>query len=54
MYNYVNKEICFSCHSTLQIETIYFSSKDIAVQAMLQVGENRIKKYYFEIKEDIE
>ena len=52
MYNYANKEICFSCHSSLQIETIYFSSKEIAQKAMEYIGEDRLKKYYFEIQEE--
>ena len=29
---------------------IYFSSKEIAEQAVKEIGEERIKKYYFEVE----
>lgn len=41
----------FNCTTTKQIGAIYFSSEELANQAIEQVGKNRIKKYLFEVKE---
>lgn len=49
-YSYNTKHIgvegCFSAKQN----AIYFSSKEIAEQAVKEIGEERIKKYYFEVE----
>lgn len=45
----------FSIHHNCGIKcpvTIYFSSEDIAKQAIKTIGEDRLKKYYFEVNDN--
>lgn len=50
-YNYDSKNIDTGYDNTLRTHYIYFSSKEIAKQAIKHIGEERLKKYYFRIEE---
>lgn len=52
-YNYKDKfvDIVYSHFKKLG-ENIYFSSADIAKQAIKTIGEDRLKKYYFEVNDN--
>lgn len=50
-YCNVEKRICIDCWSTTQfMGCIYFSSKELAKQAVAKVGGDRIKKYLFGVE----
>lgn len=49
-YNYDSKNIDTGYDNTLRTHYIYFSSKEIAKQAIKHIGEERLKKYYFRIE----
>ena len=50
-YNSYNHEIEFDCDYFYNYGSVYFSSLELAQQAVKLIGEDRIKKYYFEVKE---
>ena len=50
-YNYDSKNIDTGYDDTLRTHYIYFSSKEIAKQAIKHIGEERLKKYYFRIED---
>lgn len=52
-YNYIEKKICPEgrCYSHCDAFNIYFTSVKLARKAIETIGENRIKKYYFDVKE---
>lgn len=52
MYNHTDKTFYICSQSYIQSETIYFSSKEIAQKAIKLIGEDRLKKYYFEVQEE--
>lgn len=51
-YNYVDKYVTtlFVSHPFI-ISAIAFSSEEIAEQAISAIGEERLKKYYFEVED---
>ena len=50
-YNHTAGRIEFSCHQyTDVLGTFYFSSKELAQQAIKKIGEDRIKKYLFGVE----
>lgn len=50
-YNHTASRIEFSCHQyTDVLGTFYFSSKELAEQAIQKVGKDRIKKYLFGVE----
>lgn len=52
VYNHCERSIDVVSDSYfLQVTSIYFSSRAIARSAVKEIGEERIKKYYFEVKE---
>ena len=50
-YNYDSKNFDTGYDDTLRTHYIYFSSKEIAKQAIKHIGEERLKKYYFRIED---
>ena len=52
MYNHTDKTFYICSQSYIQIETINFSSKEIAQKAIEYIGEDRLKRYYFEVQEE--
>ena len=50
-YNYVMKNIGVVYDTVLRTHCIYFSSKEIAEQAIDYIGEERLKKYYLGIED---
>lgn len=50
-YNYRDDEISIDFNKLFKRETLYFSSNIIAKEAIETIGEERLKKYYFEVKE---
>lgn len=50
-YNYDSKNIDTGYDDTLRTHYIYFSSKEIAKQAIDYIGEERLKKYYLGIED---
>lgn len=50
-YDYDSKNIDTGYDNTLRTHYIYFSSKEIAKQAIKHIGEERLKKYYFRIED---
>jgi len=52
MYNHTDKTFYICSQSYIQSETINFSSKEIAQKAIEYIGEDRLKKYYFEVQEE--
>lgn len=50
-YNYDLKNIDTGYDDTLRTHYIYFSSKEIAKQAIDYIGEERLKKYYLGIED---
>lgn len=51
-YNHIEKRVSVaSVLSKYQFDTIFFSSKEKAEDAIKEVGEDRIKKYLFKIKD---
>ncbi len=50
-YNYDLKNIDTGYDNTLRTHYIYFSSKEIAKQAIKHIGEERLKKYYFGVED---
>lgn len=52
-YNRRKSEIDVSCNNIFsQAAVIYFSSEKIAKEAIKTIGENRLKKYYFEVNDN--
>lgn len=49
-FNYFSKHI-HSYPNNVKSSDVYFSSKEIAEKAIETIGEDRLKKYYFEIGE---
>lgn len=49
-YNNVSKIIDFGFIHSMKSIDIYFTSREIAEQAVKEIGEERIKKYYFEVE----
>lgn len=49
-YNHYKKEIEAAGHATWQSIGIFFSSSQIAMQAVEEIGEDRIKKYLFGVE----
>jgi len=49
-YSYNTKHIGIEGRFSAKQNDIYFSSKEIAEQAVKEIGEERIKKYYFEVE----
>lgn len=50
-YNHRDKEIVIDYNTVYQFNSINFSSVKIAKQAVNTIGEERLKKYYFEVVE---
>lgn len=53
IYDNEDKEICidYYCYSKNNPFNIYFTSAELAKQAIEEIGEDRIKKYYFDVEE---
>ena len=51
IYHY-ESGVNLSCFYSICVSPIVFESKEIAEAAIAKIGEDRIKKYYFEIEED--
>ena len=49
-YNHYKKKIETTGHVTWQSIGIFFSSDQLAMQAVKEIGENRIKKYLFRVE----
>lgn len=49
MYDYNIKDIRCSCNGVFKTNSIYFRSKYEAERAITIIGEERLKKYYFEV-----
>lgn len=45
-YDYLEKKVCIYFTVDIKSNDIYFSSEEIAQQAIKEIGEERIKKYY--------
>ena len=45
-YDLINEEIVYCLNNFLKHNDIYFTSKEIAMNCVKEIGENRIKKYY--------
>lgn len=51
-FNHYENRICISACTYYQYtQCIYFTSSEIAQAAIQEIGEERLKKYYFEVKE---
>lgn len=50
-YDYSANNIVCKFKQYTRMSTIYFSSSDIAQQAIKTIGADRLKKYYFEVEE---
>lgn len=50
-YSYLNEKICIAHDDCTKIDAIFFTSKEIAKNAIKTIGEDRLKKYYFEVGE---
>ena len=50
-YSYINKRIQITCDNVVQCGQVHFTSREIAEEAIQAIGENRLKKYYFECEE---
>lgn len=50
-YNHTEREISIISKLIMQTAEIYFSSKSTAQAAIKEIGKERLKKYYFEVKE---
>lgn len=46
-----SKKILINVYTSCQTTFIYFTSKEIAASAIKAVGEDRLKKYYFEVND---
>lgn len=51
LYNHAREEIAIVSFYTFQHNGIHFSSTGIAENAIKEIGEERIKKYYLEVEE---
>lgn len=53
IYDYEDEEICIDYYSYSKNNpfNIYFTSNKIAIEAIKTIGEDRIKKYYFDVEE---
>lgn len=49
-YDYLDKEVCIYFTLDVKSNDIYFSSKEIANQAVKEISEDRIKKYYLMVE----
>lgn len=49
-YSYSDKDMFIQNARCYKMSTIYFSSAHIAAQAAGDIGEERLKKYYFEVE----
>lgn len=54
VYNYFRNEIQIEslCYTKYGINNIYFSSIKVAKKAIEKIGEDRLKKYYFEVNDN--
>lgn len=54
VYNYFRNEIQIEslCYTKYGINNIYFSSMKVAKKAIEKIGEDRLKKYYFEVNDN--
>lgn len=50
-YSYNDKRVWFDSVCRHKMSNIYFSSKEIAKQAVDNIGEERLKKYYFRVED---
>ena len=50
-YDCYEEKIVKSCWSAVKHNDIYFSSEELCEQAIKEIGEERIKKYYLEVEE---
>lgn len=50
-YEYPIKSIIICATERVQGADVYFTSKEIAQQAIKAIGEDRLKKYYFEVED---
>ena len=50
-YDYSTKTIACNFKQYTRMSTIYFSSREIAQQAIDTIGADRLKKYYFEVED---
>lgn len=51
LYNYGKEEIMIGSYHNIQHREIYFSSKELAESALNEIGVERIKKYYLNVRE---
>lgn len=51
VYNYESKNIIIDYTCKHKFNSIYFSSREITEKAIKTIGEERLKKYYFEVVE---
>lgn len=49
-WNYVDQKITFTWTNNVQYPIMYFSSKEVAEEAIKTVGAERVKKYYLGVK----
>lgn len=52
IYDHHEKEICFSCWSEVQHQSIWFDTEKQAKNAVQEIGEDRLKKYWFKVADD--
>lgn len=50
-YNYYYSDINYDAAYSIKLNTVYFTSSQIADNAIKTIGKNRLKKYYFGIEE---
>lgn len=51
-YNHINDELCIGSRQSVEfLNTVYFTSGEIAVNAIDEIGEDNIKKYLFGVEE---
>lgn len=50
-YSYISFKIIIDYTTTSKRTTTYFTSREIAEQAIKEIGEERLKKYYFEVND---
>ena len=54
IYNHNEIDVCVEHWTYIQTDSIYFKSRERALEAIKAVGKDRIKKYYLRVKEDKE
>ena len=50
-YDYRNKKLTVCSTIKIKLADIYFTSKELVQEAIKAIGEDRLKKYYFEVED---